>query len=69
LATVPTNIRPTIHFAKAINRFVLFISYIARQGLLFLVCPLSQGQTKRKIKLCALCASSEAGGEMQFTPA
>jgi hypothetical protein len=34
------------------------------QGLLFLVCPLSQGQTKRKNQLCDLCASSAAGGEI-----
>ena len=33
------------------------------EGLLFLVCPLSQGQTKRRNKLCVLCVLSEAGGE------
>jgi predicted secreted hydrolase len=35
--------------------------------LLFLVCPLSQGQIKRKNQLCGICASSEAGGEINQT--
>ncbi len=37
------------------KRYDTNISIFCPEGMLFLVCPLSQGQTKRKNQLCALC--------------